>query len=121
MILHFSQMGFTEGLTFIPIPPIGLFETVSYPAALQIVRGQLNQHPSPGKMRMKFMRIFPETWANILWPFFNSTRNMAFGRGSTTFPSTSMASFFLDIQISSLPLPGEAAMSLQQSGYFGNS
>src|SRR5215470_5210563 len=43
---------------------------------------------------MKFMRIFPETWASTLWPFSSSTRNIAFGSGSTTVPSTSIASSF---------------------------
>src|SRR5690554_6012172 len=41
---------------------------------------------------MKFIRILPEIWAKTLCPFSNSTRNMAFGNGSTTMPSTSMAS-----------------------------
>src|SRR4029450_6433945 len=41
------------------------------------------------------MRIFPEMCARTRWPLASSTRNMAFGRGSTTVPSTSMApSFF---------------------------
>src|SRR2546430_16995401 len=43
---------------------------------------------------MKFMRIFPETWASTLWPFSSSTRNIAFGNGSTTVPTTSIASSF---------------------------
>src|SRR5438445_10849388 len=38
------------------------------------------------------MRIFPEMCASTLWPFSSSTRNMAFGSGSTTVPSTRMAS-----------------------------
>src|SRR6266508_4025424 len=41
------------------------------------------------------MRIFPEICARTLWPLESSTRNIAFGRGSTTVPSTSIApSFF---------------------------
>src|SRR5579872_713223 len=47
---------------------------------------------SPGKMRMKFMRILPETRASTRWPFCSSTRKKALGSGSTTTPSTSMAS-----------------------------
>src|SRR5262245_3186450 len=31
-------------------------------------------------------------WANTLWPFSSSTRNMAFGRGSITVPSRTIAS-----------------------------
>src|SRR3970040_2831508 len=46
-------------------------------------------------MRMKCIRIFPEMWASPLWPVSSSTRNRAFGRGSTTVPSTSIASSFL--------------------------
>src|SRR4026208_1294174 len=33
-------------------------------------------------------------WAKTLCPFSSSTRNIAFGRGSTTVPSTSMTSSF---------------------------
>lgn len=43
---------------------------------------------------MKFIRIFPEIWARIRCLFFNSTRNIALGRVSTTVPSTSMGSSF---------------------------
>lgn len=45
-------------------------------------------------MRMKFIRIFPETWASTLWLFSNSTRNMAFGRASITFACSLIESFF---------------------------
>src|SRR2546430_6900561 len=38
------------------------------------------------------MRILPEMCASTLWPFSSSTRNMAFGSGSTTVPSTRIAS-----------------------------
>src|SRR6059036_3119132 len=31
-------------------------------------------------------------WARTLWPFSSSTRNMAFGSGSTTVPSSTIAS-----------------------------
>src|SRR6185503_5945523 len=43
-------------------------------------------------MRMKFFRIFPEICANTWCLFSNSTRNIAFGRGSITVAITSMAS-----------------------------
>ena len=43
---------------------------------------------------MRCMRIFPELCARTVYPFSNSTRNMAFGRGSTTVPSTVNASSF---------------------------
>src|SRR5690606_19537308 len=49
---------------------------------------------SPGKIRMKCIRIFPEIWANTLWPLSSSTRNIAFGKGSMTVPSISMTSCF---------------------------
>src|SRR6266851_3612122 len=38
------------------------------------------------------MRIFPEMWASTLCPFSSSTRNMAFGSGSVTVPSTRIMS-----------------------------
>src|SRR5437667_3138313 len=38
------------------------------------------------------MRILPEMWASTLWPFSSSTRNMALGSGSTTVPSSTIAS-----------------------------
>src|SRR5436309_370142 len=37
-------------------------------------------------------------WVKTLCPLSSSTRNMAFGRGSTTEPSTSIASFFATLQ-----------------------
>lgn len=43
---------------------------------------------------MKCIRIFPETCAKTRWPLANSTRNMALGKGSTTVPSTEIASSF---------------------------
>ena len=43
---------------------------------------------------MRCMRIFPELCARTVYPFSNSTRNMAFGNGSTTVPSTVNASSF---------------------------
>src|SRR5919106_6031483 len=49
---------------------------------------------SPGRMRMKFWRSFPEMWASTSCPFSSRTLNMALGRGVTTSPSTSIASFF---------------------------
>src|SRR6185437_8267202 len=50
---------------------------------------------SPGRMRMKFLRIFPETCASTWCLLSNSTRNMAFGSGSTTVAITSIASSLL--------------------------
>src|SRR6202790_166411 len=47
---------------------------------------------SPDRMRMKFLRILPETCARTLCLFSSSTRNMALGNGSMTVPITSMAS-----------------------------
>src|SRR5258706_2536889 len=41
---------------------------------------------------MKFIRILPLTCASTRWPLSSSTRNIAFGSGSTTVPSTSIAS-----------------------------
>src|SRR5271163_321744 len=49
---------------------------------------------SPGRMRMKFFRIRPETCANIWCLFSNSTLNIALGSVSTTTAITSIASSF---------------------------
>src|SRR5215470_10262826 len=45
-------------------------------------------------MRIKFLRILPETCAKTWCLFSSSTRNMAFGNGSMTVAMTSMASSF---------------------------
>src|SRR3954471_14791663 len=44
---------------------------------------------SPGLIRMRKRRIFPATWPSTSWPLSSCTRNMAFGRASTTSPSNS--------------------------------
>src|SRR3989338_3620448 len=49
---------------------------------------------SPGRMRIKFILIFPETCAKTLCWFVSSTRNIAFGSDSVTVPSTWTASSF---------------------------
>src|SRR5450759_4948547 len=53
-------------------------------------------------MRMKFIRSLPEMWASTRWPFSSSTENMVLGKGSSTVPSTSIASFFATCCVSSL-------------------
>jgi hypothetical protein len=59
---------------------------------------------------MKCRLIRPEMWANTMCPLDSSTRNMALGRHSCTFPSTSILSFFAiptiqtTVSISALPL-----------------
>src|SRR5207245_474770 len=47
---------------------------------------------SPGRIRMKFIRILPEMCARIVWPLSNWTRNMAFGSVSATVPCASITS-----------------------------
>src|SRR5690242_15906274 len=49
---------------------------------------------SPAKIRIKFLRILPETCASTWCLFSSSTRNMALGNGSMTVAITSMASSF---------------------------
>src|SRR5439155_7927605 len=49
---------------------------------------------SPARIRMKFLRILPETCARTWCLFSSSTRNIAFGSGSITVAMTSMASSF---------------------------
>src|SRR5580700_325471 len=50
---------------------------------------------SPGRMRMKFFRILPETCASTWCLFSSSTLNMALGSGSRTVAITSIASSLL--------------------------
>src|SRR5262247_3498055 len=47
---------------------------------------------SPARMRIKFLRILPETCARTWCLFSSSTRNIAFGSGSITVAMTSIAS-----------------------------
>src|SRR5882672_424647 len=47
---------------------------------------------SPARIRIKFLRILPETCARTWCLFSSSTRNIAFGNGSITVAMTSMAS-----------------------------
>src|SRR5215216_5935482 len=41
---------------------------------------------SPGRIRMKCIRILPEMCARIMWPLSSLTRNMALGSVSETVP-----------------------------------
>ncbi len=50
---------------------------------------------------MKFIRIFPETWAMIMCPFSNSTLNTALGKASLTTAEIRIASSF-DIDYTNL-------------------
>src|SRR5215831_2187277 len=50
---------------------------------------------SPGRIRMKFLRMRPETCARTWCLFSSSTLNMAFGNGSITVAMTSIASSLL--------------------------
>src|SRR6516225_6869205 len=65
---------------------------------------------SPARMRIKFLRILPETCARTLFLFSSSTLNIAFGNGSITVAITSMAS--------SLGFP-ESPFLLSSNGCFG--
>src|SRR5678816_1837295 len=66
---------------------------------------------SPGRMRMKFLRIFPDTCARTLCLLCSSTRNIAFGSGSTTVASTWIASS-LDI---GGPIPSRRAQRAEHA------
>src|SRR6266513_1253870 len=77
---------------------------------------------SPARIRMKFLRILPETCARTWCLFSSSTRNIAFGSGSITVAITSMASslefpespFFFSSRI------GLAIVSRAYPNYFKN-
>jgi hypothetical protein len=47
MTLHFSQIGLTDGLTFMGVS--SLFKTVRDPTAGQVVRGQFHGHSVAGQ------------------------------------------------------------------------
>src|SRR5580765_1553455 len=56
---------------------------------------------------MKCIRILPDTCASTRWPLSSATRNIALGNGSTTVPSTSIASSLVMIRdLVSLCRPG---------------
>lgn len=74
--LHFSQIGLTDGLTFIANPPYFALHVI-----LPLVRSYGESSTvtlSPGKILMKFILNFPEICANILCPLSNSTSNIAY-------------------------------------------
>src|SRR6266496_349545 len=75
--LHLSRL--------LPVP-------VHDPAPGQIVRRELHQDPVSGEDPDVVHPHLPRYVSQD--PVSSSTRNMALGRGSTTVPSTSMASFF---------------------------
>src|SRR5512140_3864550 len=49
---------------------------------------------SPASIRMRCLRILPDIWAMMAWPFSSSTRNLVSGNTSLTTPSISMTSSF---------------------------
>ena len=60
----------------------------------EVVGGELDADGVTGKDRDEGLAQLPEMWASTSCPFSRRTLNIAFGRGRTTSPSTSMASFF---------------------------
>src|SRR5713101_6686159 len=49
---------------------------------------------SPGRMRIKCLRIFPAMWAMISWPLSSLTRNCVLARACVTLPWTRYGSSF---------------------------
>src|SRR5262249_20630716 len=47
---------------------------------------------SPGRMRMRWRRIFPAVYPSVSWPFSRAIRYMPFRNASTTSPSSSIFS-----------------------------
>jgi methionyl aminopeptidase len=90
-----------------PMVNAGTYDVAIMPNKWTVVTkdGSLSAHfehstvtRSPAKIRMKFIRIFPETCASSLCPLASSTLNMALGSVSTTVPSTSIT-FGFDLGI----------------------
>jgi hypothetical protein len=101
MILHFSHMGFTDGLTFILLTSI---ETSSLYLLLHVILPLVRSYGdictvtlSPGRILIKFIRSLPEMCARMVCPPPISTENMAFGSASVTMPSSSITSSFAKI------------------------
>ena len=70
MILHFSHMGFTDGLTFILLTSI---ETSSLYLLLHVILPLVRSYGdictvtlSPGRILIKFILSLPEIWARIV-------------------------------------------------------
>ena len=98
MTLQWSQMGLTLGLTFMrrPFGSAGLLLVpVDDPAAGQVVGRELHDHPVLGEDPDVVLPHLAADVARTLCPLLSSTRNIAFGRASTTVPSISITpSFF---------------------------
>src|SRR5881296_4714840 len=93
MILQCSQRTLIDGLTFI-VRSRGYLNRYVIRPRVRSYGESSTLTRSPGRIRMKFIRILPLTCASTRWPLSSSTRNIAFGSGSTTVPSTSIASSF---------------------------
>jgi len=89
---HFSNLLSYRQVTYIPVMPCQLRRTIR---PLFRSYGDISTITvSPGKIRIKCIRIFPETCAKILWPFSSSTLNIAFGKASVTLACSFIVSFF---------------------------
>src|ERR1700675_1295680 len=119
MTLHLSQIFFTEALTFInrslvfrrwslafrkprSLALLGMTKLGKYHLYRYTRRPRFTSWGesstatlSPGRMRIKFLRILPETCASTWCLFSSSTLNIALGRGSITTAITSIASSLL--------------------------
>jgi len=78
MTLHFSHMGLTLARTFmilfLDLLELELFVAVGDATAVMSYGVISTWTLSPGRMRMRCMRIFPELCARTVYPFSNSTR-----------------------------------------------
>ena len=124
-ILHFSQRFRTDACTFINLY---LNRYVILPR-VRSYGDSSTRTLSPGRIRIKFIRILPEAWASTRCPFANSTRNIALGKFSFTTPSTSIESFLAiscsattSVDSGTVPTAKEGivryATSLRQSQHF---
>src|SRR5580765_4553342 len=108
MTLHLSQIFFTDARTFITQPSAVSRQLTQDHLYRYTIRPRFRSYGdnstatlSPGRMRIKFLRILPDTCASTWCLFSSSTLNIAFGRGSITTAITSIASSLLMHSLSS--------------------
>ena len=100
MTLQLSHIFLTEALTFIAVHLLGipgrrLLVPVRDPPAVEVVGRKLDEHPVARQDADEVLaHLSRDVRQNLVPAVFNLHPNMAFGRVSTTFAITSIASSF---------------------------